>query len=495
MKIAFVLSHELYLRNFATVIRGLADKGHDVSLAFTALRDPNDRGLAEFVDASSNIRLVEPPGLNGWWRPVTDLLRATRDFVHSLDPAFDEAPKIRARIAARVPGAVRWPVRAVGRLPLGRKFLDHLLQWIEWSIPCDRSAVSWLRESGADALVISPLIDMNYAQFDLLKAARLLGLPGIYPVASWDNLTMKGRVQIKPDGVVVWNRIQIGEAERLHGMDPAKVVAAGAQLYDQWFVMKPDRSRAEFCAAAGGLDPDRPILLYTGSSPYICPDERAFFERWLDRLRSDPDPILRSANVLVRPHPLHAAQWRGLEPGEALEGRLAVWPEDGEMPITAEQMQRYFDNLWHADALVGINTSAFLEAGILGKRTFTLRDDAFRDTQEGTLHFAYVAESGLLGIANDFDSHFRDLSQELSKPRTARGERLPFIAEFLRPNGIDEPAVPQVVEALEKFARTTTGPRHHARFAWLGRLALWPVAALIIRPVYFRRAAKKRTNG
>src|SRR5690606_15515254 len=146
--------------------------------------------------ASPNITLVESPDCHGWWWPFTDILRRARDYLHTLDPAFDVAEKMRARIAGRVPAPVRAAVSAAARLPHGRPATARMLRWLEWCIPCDETVVSWLKHHDPDVLVISPLIDTNYPQLEILKAARHRALPSVYLVASWDNLTMKGEIQI-----------------------------------------------------------------------------------------------------------------------------------------------------------------------------------------------------------------------------------------------------------------------------------------------------------
>ena len=53
-------------------------------------------------------------------------------------------------------------------------------------------------------------------------------------------------------------------------------------------------------------------------------------------------------------------------------------------------------------AVVGINTSALIEAAILGKRSFTVADPRYQKTQEGTFHFQYLTNGGILEKAPDF---------------------------------------------------------------------------------------------
>src|SRR5690606_25851222 len=108
-------------------------------------------------------------------------------------------------------------------------------------------------------------------------------------VASWDNLTNKGLIQIRPDRVLLWNAVQEREAVIMHNIPPASIHKTGAQLYDHWFEMSPSVDYAAFCFRAGGLDPTKPTILYLCSSSFVCPDEVSFVEEWLGQLRQSSD--------------------------------------------------------------------------------------------------------------------------------------------------------------------------------------------------------------
>ena len=94
-------------------------------------------------------------------------------------------------------------------------------------------------------------------QVDLLKAARARRIPVAAAIMSWDHLSSKALLHVPPDMMVVWNDVQIREAVEMHGFPADRVVATGAQCYDQWFTRTPERSREAFCRAVG-LRADRP---------------------------------------------------------------------------------------------------------------------------------------------------------------------------------------------------------------------------------------------
>ena len=273
-------------------------------------------------------------------------------------------PALVDRGSRRLPRSIKWAFDTIPGLrskPV-RRSLDAFAKLIDRAIPPDPGAIQTLRQWVPDLLMVTPMIDFTYGQTDYVKAARALGIPSVLAVASWDNLTNKGLVQIAPDRVLLWNAAQESEAVTMHAIPREHVRKTGAQLYDHWFEMKPTLSRDEFCARAGGLDPNKPIILYLCSSSFICPDEVAFVREWLAGLRNRGD-VLGGANVIVRPHPAHLKQWQTVD--LSTFGNAVIWPRAGGVPVDDERKRDYFHSLFHADAVVGINTSGFIEAGIL----------------------------------------------------------------------------------------------------------------------------------
>ena len=160
-----------------------------------------------------------------------------------------------------------------------------------------------LREFKPDVVLITPLVYLGSWQFEVLRAAQAEGLRTAFAVGSWDHLSSKALVRDVPQRVFVWNETQKAEAVRLHGVPADRVVVTGAQCYDQWFGRQPVRTREEFCALVG-LPSDRPFVLYVCSALFWgSPVEAEFVCRWIRSLRSSEDAEVRSAAILIRPHP------------------------------------------------------------------------------------------------------------------------------------------------------------------------------------------------
>jgi hypothetical protein len=245
----------------------------------------------------------------------------------------------------------------------------------------------------------------------------------------------------------------------LHQVPSDRIVATGAQLFDDWFTAQPSRPRQDFCREVG-LDPGRPFVLYVGSSSFIAPDEVPFVVRWLSRLRRAPGPAVRGVGVLVRPHPANSRQWRTFQ-AHSFE-QVSLWPAVGSDPNGPQARRDYVDSLWHCAAVVGINTSAQIEAAIVGRPVFTIRDADFAHAQEGTLHFRHlVGDGGPVRAADTLDAHVRQLGEFLEQGTAPAAPSGDFVRDFVRPHGLERPAAPiyaSAVAGLCALPRLAPGP-------------------------------------
>jgi hypothetical protein len=153
-------------------------------------------------------------------------------------------------------------------------------------------------------------------------------------------------------------------------------------------------------------------------------------------------------------------------------GNTVVWPgADMTVPLEVEHKADYYDSIFHSSAVVGVNTSAMIEASIIGRPVLAVLEPEFHDSQLGTFHFSYLLESsgGAVRVARSVQESFAELSAILAGRAgddSARARR--FVTDFVRPHGIERPATPIFVETLEQLATTSVKPE---------RDPLWAVAA------------------
>ena len=452
MKILFFARHFTYLRNFESALRLLAEQGHQVHVAVE--RDEAFGGR-EMMDRLSN----EYPGLTAGWSPertdrwffLATKLRLTIDYLRFMEPAYDLTPRLRARAKERVPQLL---LRFLG-LPLirsthGRRYLTRVLASLEQAIPLDPSILKFIREHHPDAVLITPLVGVVASpQLDYLYASLHLGVPTALSVWSWDHLSSKALIRTIPDRVLVWNHTQEREAVELHGVPRERVVVTGAQCFDQWFNRKPSRTRTSFYEHVGLRD-DRPFLLWVCSSLFRgSPVEAEFVIRWIRNLRSHSESMLRNVNVLVRPHPSRMQEWESTDLSE-LEG-VTLW---GGNPVDIESRADYFDSLYYSAAVVGLNTSAFLEGAVVGRPVYTVLLPEFHENQEGTIHFNYLLTvgNGLLHASRTLEAHTAQLAECLRRREPTSVLSQDFVELFVRPQGLSVSSTQVFVEALESLS-------------------------------------------
>ncbi len=496
MKILFYVSHFGFLRNFEPALRLLAQRGHTVHL----LADRQDRlGGTRTID---NLTAAVPGAFTSSYVPsrkgdpfhlLSLKLRLSLDYWRYLEPRYDRATSLRARAARQAPAAA---VTAAG-LPLvrsraGLALMRAAARRAERALPAGSVPAAVLDEFRPDVLLVTPLLYFGSPQVDFVRAARDRGIPVCHCVGSWDHLTTKGMIHEIPDRMTVWNEMQRREADEIHGVAPDKVVVTGAQAYDHWFTQRPSTTRAEFCAKVG-LPDESPILLYLCSSPFIAPHEVPFVRRWIAALRGSRDPRIREANILIRPHPQNAEQWRdvGFD-----DHRVAIHPRGGANPVDTDARAEYFDSMFHAVAVVGINTSAQIESGIVGRPVCAIQAEEFAGTQEGTLHFQHLKDvnGGLLHLAPTLDAHLEQLSPILADPQTFAARSRAFVEAFVRPNGMAAPAAEHFARAVESLPQLRPVPHRRSALDTLLTRLLAPAARSAEQAAARRKAERKRED-
>ena len=474
MRVLYILTHTGLFRNFDSTLRLAVERGHDVHVALETDRYPSD-AFAALVAAHENLTTGPAPSLESdRWAVLGRHVRAASDYLRYRGPLYADAPKLRERARRQVPPWLRFAVRE-GTDPAR---VDRRLRAIERGLPVNASVSAFLRAQAPDLLVVSQLFG-SQLQLEALRAAPGLGIPTCLSVASWDNLTNKGLIREPPETVIVWNEAQREEATTLHAIPAERVIVTGAQNFDEWFARTAVSTPEDFKRRVG-LPADQPYVLYLGSSGFIAPDEATFGARWLQALRADPRTA--QVGVLVRPHPQNARQWAA--PEILADPLVAIWPPPEATPQMTGRAdwsrEDFMDSMLHAGAVVGINTTAMIESGVLGKSVHTVLDPQFRDTQGGTLHFAHLrsVNGGLLHVADTLDQHAGQLAASLERGDVPDPRSRAFVQAFVRPHGLDAPATPFVVDALEEASRrpVTATPRPQRARPGLALLAAAAVA-------------------
>lgn len=500
MNITIVLRTPIFLKNFAAGIQELTARGHQVEVVFSEppVGKPGENLTEDIKDLLPSVTVSAKPAPKSLRVNLTMAVATALDVLRYDGAVYDSAPKLRTR--ARGKGTQRPLVNTLigaGRLLrrlIGGRRAEKLLRALLDAVPASRQVVGWLKESECDLLIVSPLTSIGTDQAAWVLAARAAKIRVLYSMYSWDNLTNKGLLRPHPDAAIVWNETHRTEAMVMHGMPAEAVHCTGAPGFDIWFDCKPTQEAHAFRERVG-LNPGQPYILYTCSSIFIGKErEVPFVQRWLAALRSSADPAIANLGVLLRPHPQFAWEWSATD--FSAFGNVVVYPKAGAVPFLGDARSDYFDSIHHSSAVIGINTSAMVEAAIIDRPVITIADPGHSDTQDGTLHFRHLKQYGFLieagSIAQSLDYLSDIVGGKAELVEQSRQGNQRFVADYIRPGGVQQPAAPIWAEIVDAECRKKSDWKKP-----LAAILLAPVA-LAALPVYAAidatRQSGKRLN-
>src|SRR5688572_8205012 len=471
MTFLLVCKQKKNLDTFETFVAALLGLGHRVVLTIQE-RDPaRDARIAEQFGHPLLTIVGCPDGRSDDWRAAAPLVRTARDWTQYARPPYRQASKRADGAAARLARELGPAAGDVARpTVLGAAASARVIAAFaraERAIPRDPIYDEFLRSVAPDVVLVTPGLHFGSGQADVVKSAQGLGIPTWMLLFSWDNLSTKGALHVAPDLMFVWNERQRREAVELHDYPSDRVVVVGAPRFDPFFALRSAIARRDFFSPID-LDPAVPTLLYLCSSRFIAEDEPRFIASWLGAIRA-AGGRLATCNVLIRPHPdvpfeaagtAQVVHWRGLPQATGWAHRPFEDPRAVVLRTTYRTQEAFFECLHHADAVVALNTSAELEAGIAGRPVFTvLANDRSADGQAHTLHFNYLLREhgGFVSYADDLESHAAQLESALTEPPPA-GDIQRFVRDFLRPLG-DEAVAPLLARMVAERALAVTAGR------------------------------------
>jgi hypothetical protein len=448
MKIAVVLSQGIHYFYYDRVVRRLHAAGHEVRIVCPAnfSEDGNKSGRALMkLLKEVNVALEDalPRRSRAYFASQIRGLLDYSVFIRPEHPTPHLAEHwVGKQLSARVLGlAQTTPFRTVLRSRAARK----VLRFLEQLLQPEAQITAWLREFQPQVVFASPFLFTSDIEIEYVKAAQALGIPAIASLLSWDNLTSKGTYQIQPDWLFLWNQTLMEEAVQIHDVEPRRIFISGAPVYDPWFDLSPSMDRASFCAHAG-LDPLKPYILYLCSSKSISDKEAELIHMLAAQFETIEERIRPS--ILIRPHPFKDMDAASLE-----SKWVSIFPKGGQRPDTDEARSTYYDTLYHSAAVIGVNTTGFLESAILDKPCLTVVTPQTSRGQEMRAHFKHLMNAGYIETARDFPELARQIMEILSGVDASRENRAKFVRDFIRPHGIGVPAAEVMAGAILAVAQ------------------------------------------
>ena len=381
------------------------------------------------------------------FRTFLFFLREIASYRFYLRMSGAQSPFYEARARSYLPSLLqRLMARIWIRGLIRSRVSGALLGLAERLSPAAVRIVEEMRSWQPDAVVAAPVNErFSSADLEYLKAGRALKIPTLLPVISWDNLTTKGYIHVVPDLLLAWNEIQAEEAIRNHRIAPERIRLIGAPLFDRWFSGIAPTPDLDF-RASRGIPGDTRFIAYLGSSHDLVGDES-----WLvNELRRalDQDPACIEIPLVVRPHPANTKIFEGF----SMDGVYIV-PRATTLPSIDSALQLSYDTMYHASALVGINTSAMIEALIVGKPVIAFLAPRYLGTQSETQHFRQLLAADAVERAENPLEFVEIVKRILAGGDMQREKRRRFVERFIRPLGWTRSAGDAAADVIEAACR------------------------------------------
>jgi len=357
--------------------------------------------------------------------------------------------------------AARWKRRGLDR----RRFIEEIRAARDWVAVMRPGGVEQI--SGADDEVLrtqTNLGDVEHflGQLDIsgvlsftpyhdqdvlaLVAAARRGATTVVSVISFDNPTIRGRLPVVPDQVMVWSREMADQIVRSHpGIHASDVKVVGAPQFDLHRQPRLIIDEAEWRRSLG-LPEGRPILLWGAGPSRLVPHEHRLVEV-VDRAISSGelpgDPFL-----LVRRHPVdgpetwepHQAQLSNAvvaAPWVSTDAPMRSWP-------TIDDLQMQMSSLAHSAVHINVCSSMTVDGAMFDRPQVgpeflpgadRLQQKFVRDFYRQE-HWQPIARSGGLVMARNEAELISTIRGGLVRPAALSAGRGVLVESILtRPDG------------------------------------------------------------
>ena len=271
MRILIVISSDLYIRNFMGTGAFSALEDHELYYLSTPLKH---RAVLEQCHNYLGAIEVGPWRTRLYTELSNVLLMAYRHRSSTFRMKAETEFLLRDRLkftALAAPGLRGLTIPAIMRLAGEHRQLKQILLDVKPDLVVAPSAVT-------DPLLI-----------DLARLGKRLGIPTLYLINGWDNLSSKLVFPENPDFLGVWGDQSVEHARTIHGMDRERVFPIGTPTFDHYFRLSKDLVSSPY--------PFRYVLFAGGSVPF---DEISALQALEEAIETHGISWLK---IVYRPHP------------------------------------------------------------------------------------------------------------------------------------------------------------------------------------------------
>jgi len=293
----------------------------------------------------------------------------------------------------------------------------------------------------------------------VVQAAQWLGIPTAAFVFSWDNLTSQGRCIPEYDYYLVWNdEIRHQLCEVYPHVDASRVLVTGTPQFDLHFRPEGIWSREEFCSVMG-LDPGRPVVLYSTGMAGHMPGEPEIVEGIADMLVGRED--LGAPQLLVRVYPKdRTGRFEDLRARRSdIVFSATRWIEAHLTPTIADS-HLLANTLRHASVGINVASTVSLELAMFDHPVLNIAYNPPRTPVRVPYaryytfdHYAPLVKAGVVQLANSEPELLAGIEQALKNPDKFSAERRAFIASTFGAT-LDGQSSQRVADVLMRLAQS-----------------------------------------
>ena len=337
---------------------------------------------------------------------------------------------VRNKTQAAHVRALRGPARALAAL--------GLQQVLETGV--ERALLSYTRspESAQRIATLRPNVVVTtgphrFEEPGVVREAKVMGIPTMALITSWDNLSTKHRMTFSYDAFLLWSEQMRRELREFYpATRDLPVYVTGAPQFDVFFQPRFHQTREQFCAE-NHLDPALPIVLHVLGSPnFVREHHGALF--LAERIAQGD---LGDVQLLVRPHPLfdngaEAEALRGLGPRVIVQRTGATGAPLQARSQDAGQIVNWVNTFRHANVLVNMGSTATIDAAVCDVPAIILDYDPepgrpnqalVKDTNHVWTHLRPIVTSGGITLADSPERLVDAIRVYLETPELHRTQR------------------------------------------------------------------------
>ncbi|RJQ32469.1 hypothetical protein C4572_01020 [Candidatus Parcubacteria bacterium] len=217
----------------------------------------------------------------------------------------------------------------------------------------------------------------------LLKGAKRSGVSSIGMIKSWDNLTSKDPLLIKPDWLIVHNEIIKKEAIKFGNYPEEKIFISGIPQFDFYADKNFLKPREEFFSELG-LDPQRKLVTFFAVGSCLMIHEKEMIELIAEIINSGE--LNRPCQLLVRLHPAFTSDEEKLKslqnvridrPGKIVSSTKVALRDGWEFDF--EETKRLANTLNWSDVSMNCGSTTLVEAAIYDTPVIMTGFDAIKE--------------------------------------------------------------------------------------------------------------------